>query len=79
VGSVFCDLKAVAFMSYIGLKSQYANLMTSTKEFAITYLYFFKKNVFVYMDKKVINSFIKTVEIFCKFSNVNHQHKGVFV
>jgi len=45
VGSVFCDLN-LAFMSYRGLKSQYANLMMSTKEFAITYLDFFKKNLF---------------------------------
>jgi len=78
VGSVFCDLN-LAFMSYRGLKSQYANLMTSTKEFAITYLDFFKKKLFFEMGNKVIQSFIKTVKILCKFTNANNQHKDVFV
>ncbi|KAK3702964.1 hypothetical protein QZH41_012402 [Actinostola sp. cb2023] len=35
-----------------------------TPEFAITYLDFFKKNLFFEMGKKVIKSFIKTVKIF---------------
>jgi len=53
--------------------------MTSTKEYCITYLDFFNKNLFFEMDKTVTKSFIKTVKIFCKFSNVNNEHKGVFV
>jgi len=43
--------------------------MTSTKEFAITYLEFFKKSLIFEMGKK----------LFCKFTNVYNQHKGVFV
>jgi len=50
----------------------------STKEFAITYLDFFKKTLFIIFWNGQ-KSYKIIYRIFCKFTNVNNQHKGVFV